>query len=509
MQFILKLFIGALLGILLLPYLVIFDPPIPEGSHLRSPYFSYSNAELLVDRTYLDASSQSVYLDHEIYDRIIQEIESAETFLILDFFFWNNWRGQSVDSNIQKYIAKGVSNAIISKRKSRPDMPILIITDPINRLYDTKDSDYFRDFELLGIPVVFTDLKKLADPNVLYSKQVRFWSKFFPSEPKEKRFKFIPNPINFKGDKLSLFQLWEAFHLKSNHRKVLVTGYKNQASRLILGSFNLSDASVLNSNLSVLIEGPIAEYAARSEMAIARWSAQNSNHLQGSDFSLTDTLNRLDQLLAKEDDFINFKAKKTGVRYLSEKQIKNTVLEVLESAGANTEIDIALFYLSDRKVIKALKAALKKGAQVRLLLDQNISAFGFRKVGIPNRALADELMAMEGVDTLSIRWASSEHGGQFHPKAFRLYDDRNDILIIGSANFSRRSIHGFNLEASVLFKSVLPVSNKFDAYFDSVWTNAQGNIESIDHSELNNPKWMQWFRAVLFRIQEWTQLSTY
>ena len=39
-------------------------------------------------------------------------------------------------------------------------MPILIITDPINRLYDTKDSDYFRDFERLGIPVVFTDLKK-------------------------------------------------------------------------------------------------------------------------------------------------------------------------------------------------------------------------------------------------------------------------------------------------------------------------------------------------------------
>lgn len=509
MQFILKLFIGALLGILFLPYLVIFDPPIPEGSHLRSPYFSYSNAELLVDRTYLDASSQSVYLDHEIYDRIIQEIESAETFLILDFFFWNDWRGQSVGSDIQKSIAKGVSNAIISKRKSRPDMPILIITDPINRLYDTKDSDYFRDFERLGIPVVFTDLKKLADPNVLYSKQVRFWSKFFPSEPKEKRFKFIPNPINFKGDKLSLFQLWEAFHLKSNHRKVLVTGYKNQASRLILGSFNLSDASVLNSNLSVLIEGPIADYAARSEMAIARWSAQNSIHLQGSDFSLSDTLNRLDQLLANEDDFINFKAKTSGVRYLSEKQIKNTVLEVLEGAGANTEIDIALFYLSDRKVIKALKAALKKGAQVRLLLDQNISAFGFRKVGIPNRALADELMAMEGVDTLSIRWASSEHGGQFHPKAFRLYDDRNDILIVGSANFSRRSIHGFNLEASVLFKSVLPVSNKFDAYFDSVWTNAQGNVESIAHSELNNPKWMQWLRAVLFRIQEWTQLSTY
>jgi hypothetical protein len=55
----------------------------------------------------------------------------------------------------------------------------------------------------------------------------------------------------------------------------------------------------------------------------------------------------------------------------------------------------------------------------------------------------------------------------------------------------------------------LSVSNKFDAYFDEVWTNSLGYSESLDYSELNNPNWMRWYRAAVFRIQEWTQLSTY
>jgi phosphatidylserine/phosphatidylglycerophosphate/cardiolipin synthase-like enzyme len=224
---------------------------------------------------------------------------------------------------------------------------------------------------------------------------------------------------------------------------------------------------------------------------------------------LLDTLNRLDQLIASEKEFDAFKSKNSGVRFLGEKQIKSTVLGLLKNAKGNTEIDIAMFYLSDRKVIRAIKSALKKGAQVRLLLDQNLNAFGFKKNGIPNRAVADELMSLDASNALSIRWASADSRGQFHPKAFRLYDDKNDILIVGSANFTRRNINGFNLEACLLFNSVLSVSNKFDAYFDEVWTNSLGYSESLDYSELNNPNWMRWYRAAVFRIQEWTQLSTY
>ena len=143
-------------------------------------------------------------------------------------------------------------DAIADKRKQRPQMPILIITDPINRLYGSANTQTFEVFASLSIPVVYTDLSKLRDPNFLYSKQVDFWSKFYPEKHKEKRFKFIPNPMDWKGDKLSFLQLAKSFHLKSNHRKVIITGYQNKPSRMVIGSFNPADSGALNSNLDLL-----------------------------------------------------------------------------------------------------------------------------------------------------------------------------------------------------------------------------------------------------------------
>ena len=68
---------------------------------------------------------------------------------------------------------------MIAKRKARPDIPILIITDPINRLYNPFDSDYFKEFESLGIPVVFTDLKQLPDPIHYIQNKCVFGLNFF------------------------------------------------------------------------------------------------------------------------------------------------------------------------------------------------------------------------------------------------------------------------------------------------------------------------------------------
>ena len=86
MHFIFKLLSGAAFGIFVLPYIVIPKLPMPEGCNLLSPYFSYSDVDLLIDRTYRDEAIGENILDHEISEAIIQEVQSAETFLILDFF---------------------------------------------------------------------------------------------------------------------------------------------------------------------------------------------------------------------------------------------------------------------------------------------------------------------------------------------------------------------------------------------------------------------------------------
>ena len=509
MRLFLKLLIGAVLGIILLPYLVIHKSAMPEGTDLSSPFFGYSEVELFLDRTYFDEENQKLYLEHTIFDQMLAEIESAETFLILDFFFWNPWKG-SLDKNLKiNSLSKRLISAIVDKRKERPEMPILIVTDPINRLYGSSDSKQFEALTSLGIPVIYTDLSRLRDPNFLYSKQVHFWSKFYPEKPEKKRFRFIPNPMDWKGDKLSFHQLAKSFHLKSNHRKVLISGHKDKASRILIGSLNPADSGALNSNMAVLIEGPVADYAARSELMISRWSSMNPSNLQGDSFSFEDTFSRIDYQLMREVDFSLYRSKNKGVRYLSEGSIKRALIDLLNEADSETEIDISIFYMSDRKLIRALKSALKRGAQVRLLMDQNKNSFGFKKLGIPNRCVADELMNMKEATSLEIRWVPTTQNGQYHTKAFRFYNEGNDILLLGSANLTQRSLNNFNLEANVLFNSVLPVSNQFDQYFESVWNNAKVANESLAYGDLKNPQWVQFIRVLFYRFQEWTQLSKF
>jgi hypothetical protein len=481
-----KLLGGAAFGIAILPYIVIPKLPMPEGCNLLSPYFSYSDVDLLIDRTYRDEATGENLLDHEILDSIIQEVRSAETFLIVDFFLWNDWQGRFAKSNGQELMPLGskLAEAIIEKRKSNPEMPILIITDPINRLYGDVNPTFFQPFEDLGIPIVYTDLYKLPDSNKIYSKQVRFWSKFYDLNSNNNRFRIFPNLVESKAERLSYSQFFKALHLKANHRKLLISGYSNSPSKMIIGSFNPSDASSFNSNLSVLVSGPVADYAARSEIAIAEWSALKTENLLGERFALEDAFRRMDQALLPEKHFNQYTSRKTGVRFLSEGATYQVILDLLKDADKGTELDIAMFYLSDRKIIKAIKSAAKRGAKIRLLLDQNKNAFGFKKMGVPNRSVADELMQMDEVDSIQIHWASEKTKGQYHTKAIRMYDDKKDVLFLGSSNLTHRSINNFNLEANVLFNDVISINNEFDLYFESVWENSLGFEESFEYKAL-------------------------
>ena len=511
MHFFFKLLSGAAFGIAVLPYIVIPKLPMPEGCDLQSPYFSYHDVGLLVDRTYRDDATGENILDHEILDTIIQEVRSAETFLIVDFFLWNDWQGRFAKNNGQELRPLGseLAEAIIEKRKSNPEMPILIITDPINRLYGSDHPKFFQPFEDLGIPVVYTDLYQLPDSNKIYSKQVRFWSKFYDLNSNSNRFRIFPNVVESKAERLSFSQFFKALHLKANHRKVVITGYRNSPSKMIIGSFNPSDASSYNSNLSVSVSGPVADYAARSEIAIAEWSALKPDNLLGKRFALEDAFRRMDKALLPQNHFNQYTSRKTGVRFISEGATKQVLSGLLEDADKGTEIDMAMFYLSDRKIIKSIKSAAKRGAKIRLLLDQNKNAFGFKKIGVPNRSVADELMQMDEVDSIQIHWANEKTRGQYHPKAVRIFDEKRDILFLGSSNLTHRSINNFNLEANVLFNDVIAINNEFDLYFESVWENSLGFEESFEYKALKNPKWMQYIRLFFYRVQEWTQFSTY
>ncbi len=86
-------------------------------------------------------------------------------------------------------------------------------------------------------------------------------------------------------------------------------------------------------------------------------------------------------------------------------------MTLIRQTKAQEHLDLAMFYLSERQIIKALIAAQQRGVQVRVLLDPNKDAFGREKNGIPNRQVASELNAA-GV---KVRWCNTQ-GEQCHNK---------------------------------------------------------------------------------------------
>ncbi len=489
MLFLKWLLVVAVFGGLVLPFLLYRRPSMPAGTDLQSPGYAYTEAELLVDWT-LRRPEGGERLEQTIFDSMLEQIEAAETFLILDFFLWNPWRGAICGDMELRPLAEEMAGALLRKRQSHPDMPILVITDPVNKVYGRHELAYFTRLVSAGIPVVYTDLARLPDANRFYAPLARFWGGLFSWWQRP----VVPNLLDPEGEPLTVLELGHLLHLKANHRKVLVCGLRNQ-TRLLIGSLNPADGSARHSNLALLVDGGVGRYAALSELAVAEWSA-------GGDTTVASCLRKIRGLLP--EDAPPAQAGPT-VAWRSEGQIREELLRQLGQAGAGTQVDVALFYLSERNVVEALKDAARRGASLRLLLDPNKDAFGRVKNGIPNRPVSAELAALGGDYPVEVRWADTR-GEQFHGKALRVLGPGRDILFLGSGNWTTRNIGNSNLEANLLLEAAGAAGRRFDGYFESVWTNRDGIEASLPYAAWADERvCMRW----LYLLQEWSGASTF
>ena len=497
------IFIGVLLGVTLLPYLLFRQKQLPPGTDLSSSGFGFNVARLLIDHTAWDASREAYVQRHAIFDTILQEIEAAETFVIADFFLWNPWRGGVEASGDLRPLAEELADALINKRIKNPGMPILLITDPINRIYGDQAPDFYERMAAADIPVIFTDLSQLPDSNRVYAPQAAFWSQYLPSSDK----RLVPNPFDGKGDKLTLPQLGRLLYFKANHRKVLVTGYRESAPHLIIGSFNPADGSANHSNIAALVDGAVAIYAAHSELQVAEWSSADPELIQGGrSLAAAEAIAGIRGILPAPDALPEASPKEPSVAYRSEGAIHDEIVLQLNRAGQGDRIDAGVFYFSDRKVVAALKEAVGRGARVRLLMDANRDAFGQAKNGIPNRTIAAELLEDGG--TIEIRWAAT-HGEQFHAKVLRIQGAQQDLLFLGSANWTRRNLGNLNLETNLLFQNSSGLTRDFDSYFETLWTNGAGKLETLPYQDWAESGWSLRWKTWLYRFQEWSGASTF
>ena len=191
------------------------------------------------------------------------------------------------------------------------------------------------------------------------------------------------------------------------------------------------------------------------------------------------------------------------VQVLTEQAILDATLKLIDAAKKQDQIDLAMFYLSERQTIQALIAAQERGVKLRVLLDPNKDAFGRQKNGIPNRQVASELHQAG----IPVRWCNTQ-GEQCHSKMIIKRSGNASELILGSANFTARNIKNYNLETDlrVVGSTQAQVFQDADQYFNTAWSNLEGKQMSVDYAQYADESKLKY---TLYRFMEWSGLSTF
>ncbi|WP_423188406.1 phospholipase D family protein [Alkalibacterium sp. f15] len=474
----LSVIIFCLILIPLMVSLYHYLKPVPQGISVKGERHKTSDFQFLYDLTYENAKGE-VEHEQEISDYIYHMIAEAEDFIVADMFLFNDDYDHTNPDLDFPTLANDLAELLIQKKRDAPEVDIVFITDPINTFYGTYMPETIDQMKDAGIEVIITDLEPLRDSNPIYSGFSRTYLNWFDTSESS----YLPNAFRAQGPKVNVLSYLNLLHFKANHRKTIMTEREG-----LITSANPHDASAYHSNVAYVMQGPFLNDLLASERAVAEMS--------GFDTALFDSF-QIKSKSAETDEAYT-------VQLLTEQKIKTSLLESINLAQSTEMIKIGMFYISDRDIITALLEAERREVHIQIILDINEDAFGVKKIGIPNRPVADELI--QGNSSIDIRWYQS-HGEQFHTK-FLLHETAEEVTMIGgSTNFTRRNLQDYNLETNVRISGAKgqPAIEDMLQYFDRIWEN-EGGTYTVDYAEhAEATVWKDW----LYHIQEWSGLSTF
>jgi phosphatidylserine/phosphatidylglycerophosphate/cardiolipin synthase-like enzyme len=425
--------------------------PMPPGTNVATApvELRQSQVDFLWDLTSADGYGRAVH-EQSIFERVFEIIDEAESFVVADFFLLNDMMGATSDSH--RALSREFADRLIARKQAKPELAVLLITDPINEVYGGAPSALLQALESAGIDVVLTDLDRMRDSNPGYSALWRMFVSWWGNAPTGGR---MLNPFTTDASGITLRSWLALLNFKANHRKLIVADRGDGRLTALVTSANPHDASSAHSNVALELSGPLAGEIVASEMAIARFSGWRG-HIYTSTAPA--------------------RAPGAGeptveVAFLTEAAIGEHLSNAIETTRNGDVVRIAMFYLSDRKVIEALLAAARRGVIVRLILDPNRDAFGRQKDGVPNRPVANELVS-ESDGRIEVRWYRT-HGEQFHTKLVLITQGDRLIASLGSANLTRRNLRSYNLEANVALEMAAdsPLAAEMLGFFDRLWSN--------------------------------------
>ena len=499
--------------VVLLPVLLHRSPQLPPGTNISSSPTGIApeNIRLLIDDTAWDPETGRRVIDQEIFEEILAMIARAEELIFVDLFLWNPWQGSIPEEH--RKLSQELAGALIKKKRSLRNLDVIVLSDPINRIYGGHEPEFFKEMARAGITVVFTDLVRLPDSNAIYAP---YWSivEKLLSTPLLAQWSDrprFPNPFDRAGDKISALQFGRMLLFKANHRKVVITGSSRSGLEMLVGSLNPADGSSAHSNMALILKGRSVLSALQTELEALRWSiTREQNIIEGATGAGGF---EPDSIGKKATDLSSpTKAPPDGpvVQWLTEGAIAEAIIDLIDETGPGDEVRIAMFYLSERKVIKTLKRAITRGASVKVVMDANRDAFGMKKIGVPNRPVAAELMKMSKDHEIDIRWADT-HGEQFHTKAMSITFNGAgaSAFITGSANWTRRNIGNLNMEANILVRNAGKLTDEFNAYFERIWNNTDGLSHTLPYGAWEEKGWGRFIKTRLYRFQERWGMGTF
>lgn len=464
---------GTIAGFLVIPLFFGWTTPAPEGTSYHSPASSVSDIRLLYDLTYL--KEDALIHDQRIFEEQLHMIREAEDFIVADLFLYNDYY------NTKEYqfphSTQRLTDALIEQKQKHKELKGYVITDEINNSYRLEWNKQFRELEENGIQVIVTDLSKIRDSNPLYAGYYKAYIKPFGRNGKG----WIKNPFGDNGPKVNIRNYLKLLNFKANHRKVLITD-----KRAMISSANPHDGSSYHSNIAFQFSGEAVTYLLEAEKAVAAFSGTE----------IKDVQYEYDKSAVRAD---------TEVEIVTEDKIKDSIIKSIENTAAGDEINLGMFYFSHRGIVEKIIDASDRGVEVKIILDPNKDAFGYEKSGIPNRQVAAELLKKSD-NKIKVRWYLT-HGEQYHAKMIAIHKKEQVVIIGGSANYTRRNIDNYNLEANLMVtvKKNDPLAKDGKAYFDKIWKNQEA-IYTADFSEYKEDSL---WKVLVYRLQEKTGLSTF
>ena len=447
---------------------------LPAGLCFAGGVYDASQVAFLGDKTWVDADGMR-HTDQQIFDATFGMIRRARKLVLLDMFLYNDFQREQPETT--RLLSSELTDTLLHQKQAYPDITIAVITDPINTVYGSLPSAQFARLTDAGITVAITDLSRLRDSNPIYSYLWRLMIRPLGNSQRG----FLPNPFD-PGGKATLRSYLALLNYKANHRKVLISDDGDELVGLV-SSANAQDASSANANAAIRFTGPATEDLLEAENAVLKLSGEKPLRLP----------------LATPGQ-----SPGVSVQILTEQAIKTEALRIIEKTQSGERIDLATFYLSDRDIIGVLRRARRKGVIMRVLLDPNKDAFGHRKYGIPNRPVAAELRQAN----IDVRWGHTQ-GEHCHAKMMLVKGKSGEgLLLLGSANLTRRNLDNFNLETDVLVRASCSSAVLSDArrHFDLLWNNTPEQIFSVPYEHYQDESVV---KKCLYRFMEVSGWSTF